>query len=155
MPVALAQSLMPLIQADTKNRNYQGTQWEKLRYVVDPVVGHLHDTLEISHLSWMAGKSNPWCGFDVLATPALSQTQFDQLIGCLYHLYTIAMVDYNTYSIPSNLLYDNTQLNYIDPISGLSQTALAQNWITASGINTAPIQAVFLQYIPVTVWTTT
>lgn len=73
-------------------RNRQGIEDASLRAGVDPVFESLHDGLERAYYdAWRHGRSRPWQGYDVQATPALSKALFDQLHGALWHRHEIAL----------------------------------------------------------------
>lgn len=77
--------------ATVRNRN---TPDAELRAGVDPIFEALHDALERAYYDhWRHGRSQPWQGYDVQATPAESKQLFDQLHGAIWHEHEIALAD--------------------------------------------------------------
>lgn len=67
-------------------RNRDGVADADLRRDVDPVFEALHDGLEAAYYgAWRHGRSQPWQGYDVQPTPALSKQLFDDLHGLIFH----------------------------------------------------------------------
>lgn len=78
--------------ATTRNRT--GILDADLRADVDPIFEALHDALERAYYDhWRHGRSQPWQGYDVQATPAASKQLFDQLHGAIWHEHEIALAD--------------------------------------------------------------
>lgn len=67
-------------------RNRTGIADAEIRATVDPTFEALHDSLEVAYYQfWKHGRSQPWQGYDVQATPAESKALFDQLHGLIFH----------------------------------------------------------------------
>lgn len=78
--------------ATTRNRT--GILDADLRADVDPIFEALHDALERAYYDhWRHGRSQPWQGYDVQATPEASKLLFDRLHGAIFHHHEIALAD--------------------------------------------------------------
>lgn len=78
--------------ATTRNRT--GILDADLRADVDPIFEALHDALERAYYDhWRHGRSQPWQGYDVQATPEASKLLFDQLHGAIWHAHEVALAD--------------------------------------------------------------
>jgi len=75
-------------------RDYSKAQDGAIRAMVDPTFTDLHDALtEAYYQHWRHGRSSPWQGYDVQATPAESKALFDRLHGVIFHLREVALAD--------------------------------------------------------------
>lgn len=73
-------------------RNRTGIADAEIRALVDPTFEALHDSLEVAYYQhWKHGRSHPWQGHDVQATPAESKALFDQLHGLIFHHRELAL----------------------------------------------------------------
>ena len=77
-------------------RNYTGTQFEKIRKVLDAKFNQAHDDLSVAYYDyWSKGLSKPWKGFDKQATPEANKVLFDKLHGLVFHLREVAFHNAN------------------------------------------------------------
>lgn len=73
-------------------RNREGIADAEIRAQVDPTFEALHDALETAYYKfWRQGRSQPWQGYDVQATPAQSKALFDDLHGAIFHAREVAL----------------------------------------------------------------
>lgn len=71
-------------------------QFESLRKDIDPPFLALIETLNVAYYQfWKNGRSSPWHGFDVQATPELSKALFDRLHGAIWGAHELAIRDEN------------------------------------------------------------
>lgn len=76
------------------SRNRQNILDADLRADVDPIFEEMHDELERAYYdAWRHGRSQPWQGYDVQATPEASKLLFDRLHGAIFHHHEIALAD--------------------------------------------------------------
>lgn len=106
---------------------------ESLRAVIDPAFRALRDELRLSYygpivdgrrqkIGWIAGNSIPFRGFDVQATPELSQALYDKIYGNLWHFYTLVLHDEN---VTQGMPYDRE--GYDGTIRDRSYELILQN----------------------------
>jgi hypothetical protein len=109
-------------------RNYDKIKFEQLRKQIDDTFNLLHDELSKAYYEyWRHGKSYPFKGFDVQATPEESKKLFDILHGLLFHLYHLKFHGENI----KLAIYPEEEYDYIydkqgNVVGRHSEKALAQ-----------------------------
>lgn len=93
-------------------RNFEKVKFEELRKVIDPKINEIHDELSLAYYDyWKHGKSKPFYGFDVQATPEESKKLFDKLHGLIWEWYDVIFHNENKKQ-PANKQYSEDDYRY-------------------------------------------